>query len=329
MEQIYTPIQDYKVLVNCMTYNQSKYIEDALNGFAMQKTNFSFVCLVMDDCSIDGEQDVIKAWMERECDMSNAEYAEIEKSYITIVPHKSNKQCTFAFYFLKQNMYKEKAQKLEMVNPWRQHCEYEALCEGDDYWIDTLKLQHQCSFLDTHSDYSMCFHKAVILDYIGKGTSLKTYLVEDRDYNPTELFENWIVPTDSLFYRIESLNYRMVNGSDILNGDIVIVEKCAHTGKVRGMNTILSAYRVQPVGVTYDSKANLKRRLRYPDHYLCMKKNFPQISIESINRKLSEAYLGRMRCQDSIKGKIADLISSFRYSAKVPFTILLRKMINS
>ena len=133
--QIYTPKQDYRVLVRCFTYNQSKYIEDALNGFAMQKTNFPFVCLVMDDCSTDGEQEVIKAWMERESDMSNAEWSEIEKSNITIVPHKSNKQCTFAFYFLKQNMYKVKAQKLEMANPWREHCEYEALCEGDDYWI--------------------------------------------------------------------------------------------------------------------------------------------------------------------------------------------------
>ena len=40
-------------------YNQSKYIEDALNGFIMQKTNFPFVCVIIDDASTDGEQDVI------------------------------------------------------------------------------------------------------------------------------------------------------------------------------------------------------------------------------------------------------------------------------
>ena len=30
------PKQEYKVLVNCATYNHSKYIVDALNGFAIQ-----------------------------------------------------------------------------------------------------------------------------------------------------------------------------------------------------------------------------------------------------------------------------------------------------
>lgn len=156
MEQIYTPKQDYKVLVRCFTYNQSKYIEDALNGFAMQQTDFPFVCLVMDDCSTDGEQEVIKTWMERECDMQKAEYVEIELSNIILVPHKSNVNCTFAVYFLKQNLYKNGPLKITMITPWREHCEYEALCEGDDYWIHPQKLQMQADWLDNHSDYSMC-----------------------------------------------------------------------------------------------------------------------------------------------------------------------------
>ena len=78
--------QDFKVLIRCFTYNQCKYIEDALNGFAMQKTNFPFVCLVMDDASTDGEQDVIKAWMERECDMRKAEKLDISTA-IVIIAH--------------------------------------------------------------------------------------------------------------------------------------------------------------------------------------------------------------------------------------------------
>ena len=143
MEQINIPKQNYKVLVRCFTYNQSKYIEDALNGFAMQQTDFPFVCLVMDDCSADGEQEVIKAWMERECDMVKAEYIDIELSNVIIVPHKSNTSCTFAFYFLKQNLYGSGKKKMNMVYPWRECCEYEALCEGDDYWIVPDKLQKQ------------------------------------------------------------------------------------------------------------------------------------------------------------------------------------------
>lgn len=147
------PRQKYKVLVRCFTFNQSKYIEDALNGFAMQQTNFPFVCLVMDDASTDGEQEVIKAWMECECDMSQAETLDIPTSVVIIVPYKTNPLCTFAFYLLKQNLYKAKEQKMAHVTPWREKCEYEAMCEGDDYWIDSLKLQRQVDFLDTNTNY--------------------------------------------------------------------------------------------------------------------------------------------------------------------------------
>lgn len=160
MEQIYTPKQDYKVLVTCMTYNQSKFIEDALNGFAMQQTKFPFVCLVVDDCSTDGEQELIKTWMEYECDMERAESVEIELSIVTIAPHKSNANCFFAFYLLKQNLYGT-GKKLPLITPWRNHCEYEAMCEGDDYWTHPEKLQKQVDILDKYPKVS-----CVVTDYM-------------------------------------------------------------------------------------------------------------------------------------------------------------------
>ena len=72
--------------------------------------------------------------MERECDMNSAKYLDIELSNVIIAPHKINKNCTFALYLLKQNMY-GRPEKRKMIRPWEEHCEYEALCEGDDYWI--------------------------------------------------------------------------------------------------------------------------------------------------------------------------------------------------
>lgn len=150
------PREEYKVLVRCFTYNQSKYIEDALNGFAMQQTTFPFVCLVMDDASTDGEQQVIKAWMERECDMNKAETVDSPTSVITIVPHKTNISCTFAYYFLNQNLYREEEKKMKHVYPWQERCQYEALCEGDDYWIDPLKLQKQVDFMDANPKCVLC-----------------------------------------------------------------------------------------------------------------------------------------------------------------------------
>lgn len=176
MDQIYTPKQEYKVLCYCITFNQSKYIEDTLNGFAMQKTDFPFACLVVEDCSTDGEQEVIKAWLERECDMTKAEYVDLELSNVILVPHKTNVNCTFAIYLLKRNLWKEPELKGSLVMPWRDHCKYEALCEGDDYWIDTKKLQKQVDFLDSNADYGLVYTGFKILykdSYIFESNSLQ------------------------------------------------------------------------------------------------------------------------------------------------------------
>src|SRR5690606_12226069 len=39
---------------------------------------------------------------------------------------------------------------------------YIALCEGDDYWTDPLKLQRQVDFMEAHPDYMACFHRAML-----------------------------------------------------------------------------------------------------------------------------------------------------------------------
>ena len=53
----------WKVCVRCYTFNHAPYIEDAMNGFTMQKTDFPFVCCIVDDASTDGTQEVIKKYI--------------------------------------------------------------------------------------------------------------------------------------------------------------------------------------------------------------------------------------------------------------------------
>lgn len=155
---VYKPKKDYKVIVKTITFNQSMYIQDTLNGIAMQNTSFPFVNVVLEDNSTDGEQNVIRLWIERECDMSNAEYYDIPTAYIVIAPHRINHNCTFAVYFHKENLFCQKEKREEQVNAWRERCKYEALCEGDDYWTDSLKLQKQYDFMENHPKHSLCFH---------------------------------------------------------------------------------------------------------------------------------------------------------------------------
>lgn len=172
------PEVDYKLYVRCFTYNQSAFIVDALNGFAIQKTNFPFACMIVDDCSTDGEQEVIRKWLECECMMSEAKYYEDSITTVVQVPHKSNSNCTMYVYFFKENLYKQKDKKMVYVAPWREQCQYEAMCEGDDYWIDPLKLQKQVDFLDNNLDYGMVRTDAHI--YIQESETQKDNVFENR-----------------------------------------------------------------------------------------------------------------------------------------------------
>lgn len=312
MDTIYTPKQDYKVLCLCYTYNQSKYIEDTLNGFAMQKTNFPFACLVIDDCSPDGEQEVIKAWLERECYMSNAEYIELEASNVILATHKTNSNCTFAIYLLKRNLCGQPL-KQEMIAPWRDHAEYEAMCEGDDYWIAEDKLQKQVEFMDVNLDYAMCFHSAKILFERPGAPDIYCTDIQDREYSATELFERWIVPTASIMIRQKVNQMEITDRENILNGDILIVEMAAHQGKVWGMKEQMSVYRIQNSGVTYNADSAKRRMMQYPLHYNCLSMNFPKIDRHIINIKISNSYFYRAKLQKGIGIKLKDVFRSVKY----------------
>lgn len=245
------PKQDFKVLVRCFTYNQSKYIEEALTGFAMQKTNFPFVCLVMDDASTDGEQEVIKSWIVRECDMNRAEIIDIPTSVVIIVPHRNNPSCTFAFYLLRINLYNTVERKMNLVYPWREKSQYEALCEGDDYWIDPLKLQRQVDFMDNNPDYSLCFHNAIRLNErvaVKEKIASFCFFHADRQISTEEIIADWCIPTASLLYRREAL--KDIQLPRFFSGDYTLELTLASIGKVYYMDRYMSVYRINSGGIS-------------------------------------------------------------------------------
>lgn len=153
---------DYMVFICCMTYNHSNYIKASLEGFAHQETVFPFVCVVMDDCSTDGEQAIIQQWIDDECDQSTLQFFDLELSRLYVATHKINKNCRFVFYLFKLNLCGD-PRKRNLIELWRKHTKYEAICEGDDYWTYSKKLQEQIDFLESHSNYSATSSNAWVL----------------------------------------------------------------------------------------------------------------------------------------------------------------------
>lgn len=155
---------EYKVCVRCFTFNQSRYITQTMDGFVMQQTDFPFVCCIVDDASTDGEQEVITKYLDEHFIKDDVSYEkETDYAKIRFARHKENNNCYFAILFLRQNHHQIKKPKYQYLNEWQQGTPYQALCEGDDYWIASDKLQKQASFLDSHPDYSLVYCDEIIV----------------------------------------------------------------------------------------------------------------------------------------------------------------------
>lgn len=153
------------VCVRCMTFNQSAYINETMNGFVIQRTDFPFYTVIVDDASTDGEQEVIKAYVYKHFDTSFeggfGEWETEDASWIE-ARHKENENCRFVVVCLKKNLYGN-PKKLELIKEWMD-TKYIAFCEGDDYWTDPHKLQKQVEYMEAHPNCTLCCSDALILD---------------------------------------------------------------------------------------------------------------------------------------------------------------------
>ncbi len=150
------------VATRCMTYNHASYIEDALHGFSIQNTSFPAVYIVIDDASTDGEPEIIMKWAKQNLTPSKEGemWQEMPYGKLATSTLKGKPMSHFVLLLLSENHYQkgEKRKKMSYVAEWNNDAKYLATSEGDDYWIDSNKLQKQVDFLEQHPDYSFCVH---------------------------------------------------------------------------------------------------------------------------------------------------------------------------
>lgn len=245
---------NFKVCCRCFTFNHSKYITDAMNGFTMQQTSFPFVCTIVDDASTDGEQEVIRKYVEDNFDFSEGSVAfhkETDYAHITYAQHKTNRNCYFAVLYLKENHYSQKKSKMGYLSEWRDMCEYEALCEGDDYWISAEKLQKQYTVMENNPSISLC-HSGFSFLYSETGNFLD-YVQKDVSGSVIEAIldsNRYRIQTCTVFFR--RVDYINVISSDdflykssyFLMGDTQLWVGLLNVGLIYYDNTISSVYRI-------------------------------------------------------------------------------------
>ena len=169
------------VSISCITFNQELYIEDALKGFLVQKTDFPIEILIHDDASTDGTADIIRKY-ERE-------YPNIIRPILQT-----------------ENQYSKKISIDSTFNYSRAKGIYIAICEGDDYWTNEHKLQQQFDFMQGRLDISFTCHNAYIHDLSNNSKYLFNKKLSTGMYTTKDLLNReWFVPTASLFIRKDAL----------------------------------------------------------------------------------------------------------------------------
>lgn len=245
IENTYNPL----AFVECMTFNHANYIEDAMHGFVMQQTSFPYVAVVADDASTDGEPEVIKRFLEKEFDMVSAVQDETEDYVRVVAKHKSNVNLTFVVVFLKYNHYSIRKPKWKYYWNWSKNAKYIALCEGDDYWTDPLKLQKQVDYMEAHEDCVMCAH-AANWEVNGKIERNDICHDEECDLTTDEVIREggYYLPTASLIYR-KVLNECWPSWRKKANvGDYPLQILGTLKGKLHYFPDIMSVYRYQTEG---------------------------------------------------------------------------------
>lgn len=213
------------VSICCITYNHEPYIEDALEGFLIQETDFPFEILIHDDASTDRTADIIREY--------EAKYPKLIKPIYQVENQYSKGRRALGFF-----------QGLS-------DAPYLAICEGDDYWLDPEKLQKQVDYLEVHPECVITGHDAFIIDDAGAMLSpSKLPHSQKRDWSARELSEGkaWIL-TMSWVYRNVVSEFAPERNM-VRNGDNFFISILGQYGGSHYHSDIQpAAYRVHDGGV--------------------------------------------------------------------------------
>jgi glycosyltransferase involved in cell wall biosynthesis len=232
------------VSVVMITYLHEAFIAEAIEGVLMQEVDFSIELIIADDCSPDRTFEIVK----------NYKGKHPKGDWICYTRHDKNLGMMPNFIWaLKQAKGK-----------------YIAMCEGDDYWTDPLKLQKQVDFLESNTEYIMLSHDTIAVNE--KNVRLPEY--ELHDYHKNDISEEELVlanrypHTNTVCFRnlIAEFPYEL---NKVINGDAFLFSLLGNYGACKWMGNEIgpSAYRVHAGGVWSMKSAQEKEISNFTTYY--------------------------------------------------------------
>lgn len=211
-----------KVSIVCISYNQENYIAQTLESFVSQEPNFNFEVIIADDKSSDNTPNIINEYALR--------YPDIIKPVLR-----------------RKNL----GPQQNFVDALKRATgDYIAICEGDDFWTDTQKLQKQADFLDTHDAYNIVFHPVrVFFENHEEEDAIYPLTSDTKEFTLKNLLKNNYIQTNSVMYR--KINYDRLS-LDVMPFDWYLHLSHVGNGKIGFINDVMSAYRRHAGGIWWN-----------------------------------------------------------------------------
>lgn len=204
-----------------ITYNQDRYIAQAINSVLEQQTTFPIEIIIGEDCSTDDTRQIVEQLAAANPEVIQLRLAE-------------------------QNQ----GGKLNFVGTLGQaRGEYVVILEGDDYFTDPLKLQRQVEALDARPDWAICFHPARC-HYEGNlhGPAVTPEGWDRSEATIIDLFDQNFIPTSGAMFRNRLFPSLPTWFMNVEAGDWALHILNAAHGNIGFLAEVMSAYRIHPAG---------------------------------------------------------------------------------
>lgn len=244
------------VSVLVLAYQHENYIKECLDSILQQKTDFSFEILIGEDESKDKTREICKLYAQN--------YPSIIRLFLHSRENNIHINGSPSWHFN------------SLYNIFSANGKYIALCEGDDFWIDPLKLQKQVDFLENEINYSACAHLSeVVFDGVQKINSLRfNNNIERTVFRVKDLLEYTRFHTSSLVYRKKCIENKEESTMLALNRDHPTMILLASKGPIKRLPEVMSVYRRNSDG--FSENNNLRH---------CYEQNIEMAN--ALNEKLS------------------------------------------
>ena len=219
MDSISNKKGDLIVAVWMVTYNHELYIEQAIESVMMQVTDFEFKLFIGEDCSTDKTREI--------CINLKEKYGH----KIELILHE-------------HNIGPSKNAESVYKTCFDSGAKYLALLEGDDYWIDSFKLQEQVRFLENNDQFGAIFTNAAILNTMINEEKLYNNFLKTGEVSNEVIFKygGGLYPTASFVFKNDF--FELIDFSiPFIAGDESILFQLANKTKIFYFDKVTVAYR--------------------------------------------------------------------------------------